>query len=740
MPKLGRRHFIAGMAGAVGGGLVVGCAKPDRKSRVQSFVLAPEQSLQGENVWFATVSAHADWGESVVVRTVDGRAKKVEGNPEFPINRGKTHVRSQAGVQSLYHPDRLTRPMLRSGGRGSGEFEPIGWVQALDILVEKLGPPNQPLLITGRIAGTRARIASSFAKLLGGRHLVYEPLETTTLRESIRRAFGTDQLPHLDIRNTQYILSFGADFLGTWVSPVQYSVAYGHFRHGEGRERGLLTQIEPRMSMTGSNADRWLYIKPGHEGAVALSIAHVIVSEGVVSESVWGDALEAVGGREALDRYKPDAVSADAGVSVDNIRAVAREFASRQPGIAIAGGPALAQTNGSNVGVAILLLNWIVGSVGRTGGVMPNPAPPSSIPSPLAPTAYSEFASISEKSNAGPQSIFVYDVDPAYGLPELTGFKKMLVELTDVDFLATMAMFENETYAYADLVLPSTHPFEEWGDYSVEAADGRQVIGYQQPVVTPRSDVRSFGDLLLTIAPELITNRAVRAETMHEAVKSSALGQFGDANPAMSPDENWIELLRRGGYWGGTSLPGKFSDVPDWSIDSLKGPAFSGSDVEYRFQLIPFETVSAGTGTEAVNPWLQAAPDPLTTVTWTTWVEINPKTADKLGLKRGDLVDVVTPTGKISAGIYDSPVVPPDVIGVPVGGGRKQGGRWDKEQGENILSILSPQIDSTTGALAWAATRAKLEKVGKSRELPTLEFYDDPRNDEEAPPVQVTRD
>ena len=107
MPELGRRHFILGAASAVGSGLIVGCAKPDRESRVQSFVLAPEQALQGEDVWFATADAAAGWGNSVVVRTIDGRAKKVEGNPEFPINRGKAHVRSQAGVQSLYHPDRL---------------------------------------------------------------------------------------------------------------------------------------------------------------------------------------------------------------------------------------------------------------------------------------------------------------------------------------------------------------------------------------------------------------------------------------------------------------------------------------------------------------------------------------------------------------------------------------------------------------------------------------------------------
>lgn len=733
MPRLDRRHFIIGVVGAVGGGLVVGCAKPDRKSRVQSFVLAPEQSLQGQNVWFATASAHVDWGESVVVRTVDGRAKKVEGNPEFPINQGKTHVRSQAGVQSLYHPDRLKWPMRRRS-RGSDDFEQIGWLSALDILAENFGPPRDSILITGRIGGTTARLASWLMNSLGGRHLVYEPLETTALRESIRKVFGVEQTPHFDIGNAHYVLSFGADFLGTWVSPVQYSLGYSRFRHGAGRERGLLTQIEPRMSMTGSNADRWVYVNPGHEGSVALSIAHAIVSEGLVGEDVWGAALEAVGGREALAGYAPETVASASGVSAENIKTIAHEFASHQPGIAIAGGSALAQTNGSDTGAAVLLLNRIVGSAGKAGGVLPNPAPLRAVPLPLGPTPYSEFAALA--GSAASQSIFVYDADPAYGLPEAAGFKRTL---TEAGFVVSMSTFMNETSSYADLILPSTHPFEEWGDFAVDAANGRQVIGYQQPVVTPQTDGRSFGDVLLALTPQLTDDVLVSSETMHEAVRLTAINLFGDLDPTISPDENWIELLRRGGCWEGDAQPDQFSSSPAWSIDSLQAPAFSGDAAQFPFQLVPFETVSVGAGAEAVNPWLQAAPDPLTTVTWTTWVEINPHTAERLGLKRGDLVDVIAPTGeKIRAGIYDSPVVPPDVIGVPVGGGREQGGRWDVGQGANVLSILSPQVDSATGALAWAATRARLQKVGKNRELPTFEFFDDPRNDEKGAPVKVT--
>ena len=109
---LGRRKFLASAAGTAGSAIIVGCAAPERESRVQSFVLAPEQSLPGDSVWFATADAHSRVGNSFVVRTVDGRAKKVEGNPGFPVNQGKSDARAQAAVQSLYHPDRIKQPLI----------------------------------------------------------------------------------------------------------------------------------------------------------------------------------------------------------------------------------------------------------------------------------------------------------------------------------------------------------------------------------------------------------------------------------------------------------------------------------------------------------------------------------------------------------------------------------------------------------------------------------------------------
>ena len=152
-----------------------------------------------------------------------------------------------------------------------------------------------------------------------------------------------DRLPEFDVRHARYVLSVGADFLMTWLSPVHYGRKYGIFRQGEGpeiRPRGYLVQVEPRFSGTAANADEWLPVTPGREGLLALSLAQVIVSEGL------GDpAISAAIG--SLESFRPEQVERQSGVPADRIRRVARDFARQRPSVALAGGSAGAHSNGS---------------------------------------------------------------------------------------------------------------------------------------------------------------------------------------------------------------------------------------------------------------------------------------------------------------------------------------------------------------------------------------------------------
>ena len=195
----------------------------------------------------------------------------------------------------------------------------------------------------------------------------------------------------MDLDNSKFILSFGADFLSTWVSPTRFSRGYGEFRQGEGRDRGMFYQIDSRFSMTAANADKWLPVRPGWEGYLALSLAQVIVSENL--QASGGDVDSLVGGSadiQTLNAFRPEIVAPLAGLTsemtggdpVEFLKNLARSFAANQPSIAIGGGSAGAQSNGLFNLEAIYALNYLVGTAGKKGGIRFNPPSPwSDVPS-----------------------------------------------------------------------------------------------------------------------------------------------------------------------------------------------------------------------------------------------------------------------------------------------------------------------------------------------------------------------
>jgi anaerobic selenocysteine-containing dehydrogenase len=212
-------------------------------------------------------------------------AKKLEGNPKDPVSHGGLCARGQASIQITYHPDRLTHPLKRTGTRGSGEFKQIGWDEAVAELSGQLdalaaGKAQQSLVYLVRPqAGRRTALAAEFLKAFGaGTPITYELFANDVLRKANAISFGHEQLPTIDLARSRFAISFGADFLGSWNSPVAQSAAYGAMRQGRAGVRGAFAQVESRMSLTGANADEWVPVKPGTEGVLALGIAHVILA------------------------------------------------------------------------------------------------------------------------------------------------------------------------------------------------------------------------------------------------------------------------------------------------------------------------------------------------------------------------------------------------------------------------------------------------------------------------------
>ncbi|MBI4302030.1 MAG: molybdopterin-dependent oxidoreductase [Chloroflexi bacterium] len=727
MPELSRRQFIkiAGLS-TLGASLLGSCTFSKVELLAQSPHQTPEDLVTGTDNWYATLCSQCPAQCGIVVRVVEGRAVKVEGNPLYPINEGKICPRGQAELQELYHPDRITQPWLQKGQRGSGNFAEITWDEALGEVTQRLaqlranGRADTVLLATQPLRGRMALVTRRFMEAYGGRYMAYEPLEDVVLRAALNQTLGQDVIPEWDIASANYIISFGADFLSTWLSPVRYAKGYGEFRQGD-RGRGTLVQIEPRFSLTAANADRWIANRPGTEGLLALSLAQVIVAEGLVDSNVI-QAFTRGAGAKALEEFRPERVQETTGVTAEVIRSVARDFARQRPSLALGGG-ASAHTNGLFNMKAIFALNYLVGSIGQKGGLFFNPNPsPETQPLQAAPFAQWRDLVGDLLSQKKPLNLLlIHKANLAYGLPSSINLSQAL---TQVPFIVSFASFLDETSAQANLILPTPAGLEDWGDDIPDPGPGYKVLGLRQPTVYPVGDTKAFADIILALAqglgPEV--KNALPWTSFREALQDGVRNLYqasAESQRRASFTEFWQSLLQQGGSWNLQERIGSQGEPPP--LPQPEPASFAGEANDYPYNLIPFLSNALYDGRGGHLPWLQATPDPLTTVAWTTWVEMNAQSAREQGLQEGDVMIIESPYGSLEAALYLHPLMPPGVIGMPVGQGYWAGDRYSKGRGTNPLAILAPLTDGETGALAWAATRIRLRKTGRRSPLPKFE-------------------
>ncbi|MSQ13762.1 MAG: 4Fe-4S ferredoxin [Dehalococcoidia bacterium] len=732
--ELTRRQLLKLTGLGLGGVLYTACTYDLSETRVESPTHIPEDLVAGLDTWYATLCRECGASEGIIVRVMEGRAKKIQGNPLYPTNTGKHRPGCEGALQALYHPDRLAGP-LRRMVKGVGQsFEPTTWSLALEELSSQLAKhqsdPRSVVIITDPLRGSAADLMQRFATSYGARHVVFEPAEQTVLYETTKRLYGSEQLPHFDIANASSVLSFGADFLSTWLNPVGYMRQYGQFRQGTGRKRGRLVHVEPRFSMTAANADEWVPVNPGMEGVLALSMAYVIVSERKGDQSA-ADALTGGAGADALRAFRPGDVASVTGVPAEKIERIAKEFADHQPGVVIGGGSAGAHTNGLFNLSAIYSLNLLMGNTNKRGGVWLNPqAPLPELRAQATATPLGQWQPLIDDMKAGRvQMLIVRGADPLYGIPKALGFE---AALSKVPMVVSFSSFMNDTAVYADLIVPEHTGLEDWGNDVPQPGPGFQTVGYQQPVVREYHErerlqadrgSRGFADVMLALAEGLPkVQQALPWKTSREMLMDSArkLQGLGKGSVvAASFDRFWIDLLANGGWWDtsatSTATPPKPSALPTQRRD----PQFQGAGAE--FHLMPFASNAMGDGRGAHIPWLQAAPDPVTTAVWGTWIEINLGVAKEMGIKEGETLRIISPAGEIEAHAFPHPAIPRNVVAIPMGQGHRQYGRYAQERGANVLSILAPAADADTGALAWAATKVRVEKTGRRIHLPKFE-------------------
>ena len=713
--KLSRRDFlkVAGV-GAATISILTGCGPDSRYVIREPYTKMPEYSYNGLSTYYATTCRECPAGCGVIVRTMQGRALKIEGNATHPVNLGRTCSRGQAALQGLYNPDRIQQPLQQVPG--STHSTSLDWDQAVAVVKAAFTThqPGQIAFLLGMTSDHLADLVTEITTVLGApapwRYGALEMFDgRTTLAKAADRVFGAASLPFFDLGNSDLALSFGANFLETYLSPMAYSRGYSSMRQGAlGGRRGYLVQFEPRLSQTAAAADLWVPIAPGTEGLVALGIGRAVAQ-------LRGGNLPA-----AYQNVDLGQVTSVSGVSPEILMRVAGLFIHASHPLAIPGGSALGAGNGLEAGQAILALNVLANNLGQPGGVFLTPPLPVHASNPVIPNSFQEIERLVDAMKSGKiQVLFIHGINPSFEFPASLGFSEALKTVPTV---ISFASFPDETSRQAKYVFPDHTGLESWGYQKILTGGDRPVISAAQPVVVPFYNTKASADILLaavqSIGGSLASAVPYKDEVafLQNAIKD-LLQQNGFFNAPDMPTF-WARWLQYGGWWNATAGLGAPS-APGVLGQPLQvpGPEFVG---EGGYYLFPFPSPLMSDGSGANKPWLQETPDPTTTVMWNSWVEIHPDTADKLGLKDDDIVRITSPFGELEVSVYRYPAIRPDTIAIPFGQGHTAYGRYAQDRGANLADLLGLQINHA-GGLATSSVKVKVEKTGRQRTLARME-------------------
>lgn len=716
-----RRNFFKILSTASAGALATGCGTDTDKLIP---LLVPEQDLiPGVEYWHPSVCTSCPSGCGVVARVMDGEriierstegkteklrqrlaaVKKLEGNPLDQVSGGRLCARGQAGVQALYNPDRLRGPMKRSGVRGEATFQPISWKEAIaeaadQLMKVKNEGADRIALVTGPVSSTRSLALRGFAKAIGAPEpLVCSVASHAAERKAAEIALAWQGLPFYDIANARHILSVGADFLGGWVSPVNYARQFGAFRQARTEIRGYLAHAESRLSITAAAADQWLPLKPGSEAQFLGAVGRILLELNLAPKAATlpPPVLAAF---QALDLASFIAAT---GIEERKLRAAVEQL-GRSEGPLVLAGASTVHTNSVDAIVASHYINMMLGAIGTPGGMH---APPKSAIDPLTAVRFSE-------SLAQARAIILDEANPLYTAPKAAHVRESLMK---AGFVLSFATTLDDSAAWADIILPAHHALE--GELAVAPATAAHLsLAMGGSFVQPLYDTQPVPATLAAIA-------SVMKVTFQPATAKEI------AEPLLPKDLTWETVVREGGFHveaAALVTPAAKTKKAPKAAAPLRAVSFSAAKFEGDgpFLLQPYLSPQHHEGASANLPWLQECPDPASSAVWSLPVEIDPVTAQRLGIATGDNVKLESASGSITAPAYIHPGAVPGVLSMAIGGGHQHFGRFASGLGVNPLEILALAYEPTTGDLATGATRVRLTRVGPGKDLIQYSAHD----------------
>ena len=700
------------------------------------------------------------------------RITKLEGNPSHPNSRGKLCAKGQAGVNLVYDPDRILSPMKRTGKRGEGKWEKISWQDALDMTAAKLkelkteGHPEEFIFQSTRDITTQ-NLAKRFLYAYGSPNVFTDAyLGGNNKKVAHMLSWGSD-LDISDVANTQYILNFGSNPYEAFIlrtSFVQRIVEARSERIDQNRihKPAKIVTFDARMSQTAGRSDEWHPIKPGTDAIVALAMANVIMEEGLYDREFiekWTNYSPEKLSLH-LKRYTLDLAEKESGVPAGDIRRVALEFAETKPATTISTGGVTKHVNGVYSERCIFLLNVITGNIDVKGGycmprcyaledLAPAPQPPSA-KSSILDRRESPFIAgepedqVLSKIAGGKYKCGVYmtyNYNPAYSVPDNVGAAAVLKDEKLIPFHVAIDSYYSETCDLADLILPSASYLERWELESPPAMNFIPFVSLRQPVVKPLGDSMAFTDIIIKLAN--VVGEGVAGAFPFKDSKDY-VKQIASTIPGLDA-AGGIDYLAQNGFWADSNT------VPEYQSYKQKGFNTPSGKIEIYSERLekagfdplpsyhPIEEHKSLKGDEFILVKFQYnvhTHDRTSNCMWLSeiihhnGIWINADVAEKMGIKKEDMVKLTSKKGSITGKAWLTNGIHPQVIAVSDSCGHNKYGHvalaesfesedpntdfiwWEEEgNGVNPNPVIALKADPIGGGQSWMDTVVRVSKA-----------------------------
>jgi len=687
---MNRRTFLK-IAGLGSISFAVGCNPPQKN--LFSQVQAPDDMVVGEPTWYASTCRECPAGCGILAKNREGRVVKVEGNPVHPINKGRLCMRGQAALQGIYNPDRLKTALLKE----NASWQPLAFDKAESMLKSRLGQAaqkgqNRVRMLTEIVGDSLLNLlTAALANLNSQPPVVFEPYGYESLKTANEMIFGVDGLVSYHIDQADILVSFGADFLETWLSPVEYAWKFKAMHALNNGSKNPFFQISPYQSLTGANADHWLACKPGSEAVIALGLVRQALDIGKGQElpKSFQELLD-----KATAPYTQEMVLERSGISLALYEKLIIQLMDASHPLVLGTGTGASNRSGLQTNLAVNLLNLMLDPKLN-----------------LIDFAYrhrveqaAKRADILHFFDALQQEdvdvVLLNNVNPVYNLP--TDNIREALDKKDL-FVVCFSNFMDETAESADLVLPVRMPLETWDEYGGQMP----LVSTLQPAMGKLTKASHLGDVMLHAAFEM----EPPARSYKDYLVASLVEMRG-----ITDEIQWVQTLQQGGKFDLSVKPARTRKTPRAkNLADILSQSPAPSKSELAFTAMPSIRFFDGRG--ANKPWLCEVPDPLTRIAWQTPVIMHPTTAKAKGLTQQDLVELQSQSGSLEAPVYVTELVAPGVLVMSIGQGHTAYGRYARQAGANPLTLLAAGADPDSGGADLNAPEITVKKTGRALKL-----------------------